>query len=242
MFLGMASFMTLFGLFDIEHPWTLEHWRAVLSDEAFLESIWNTLLMAFGAGIFSVVLFSLIAYFTVRSTFKLRAILDFVSWLPFAVPGILFGVGLLYVFLDTPFFRPLYGSILLLIIATVISSMTLGTQIIKSNMMQLGRELEEASRVTGATWWRTFTHVVVPILIPILLLVGILNFISAARDIASVALLATPDTKTLALVQLDYTVEGRYEPAAVVSFVVIALSTGVALLARALGLRIGIRN
>jgi iron(III) transport system permease protein len=241
-FLGMASFMTLFGFFDIEHPWTLEHWRAVLSDEAFLESIWNTLLMAFGAGIFSVVLFSLIAYFTVRSTFKLRAILDFVSWLPFAVPGILFGVGLLYVFLDTPFFRPLYGSILLLIIATVISSMTLGTQIIKSNMMQLGRELEEASRVTGATWWRTFTHVVVPILIPILLLVGILNFISAARDIASVALLATPDTKTLALVQLDYTVEGRYEPAAVVSFVVIALSTGVALLARALGLRIGIRN
>ncbi len=241
-FLGLASIMKLFGFFEIKDPFTLQHWRIVLSDETFAGAIWNTLLMATGAGMLSIVLFSLVAYFTVRTTYKLRSVLDFVSWLPFAVPGILFSVGLLYVFLDTPLFRPLYGSISLLVIATVISSMTLGVQIIKSNMMQLGPELEEASRITGASWWRTFTHVVVPILIPVLLLVGILNFISAARDIASVALIATADTKTLALLQLDYMVEGRYEPAAVVSFVVIVLSTGVALLARALGLRIGIRD
>jgi ABC-type Fe3+ transport system permease subunit len=69
-----------------------------------------------------------------------------------------------------------------------------------------------------------------------------MNFIGAARDIASIALLASADSKSLALLQLDYMVEGRYEPAAVVSFVVIALSTGLALLARAVGLRIGIRN
>jgi iron(III) transport system permease protein len=130
----------------------------------------------------------------------------------------------------------------LLVLATVVSSMTLGTQIIKSNMMQLGHELEEASRVTGATWWYTFTRVVLPIMMPVLLLVGVMNFISAARDVASVALIATGDTKTLALLQLDFMVEGRTEPAAVVSLVVVAMSTGVALLARALGLRIGIRN
>ena len=67
-----------------------------------------------------------------RTTFRARALLDFVSWLPFAVPGILFGVGLLYVFLNSPLFRPLYGTMVLLIIATTISSLTLGTQIIKS--------------------------------------------------------------------------------------------------------------
>ncbi len=130
----------------------------------------------------------------------------------------------------------------LLILATVISSMTLGTQIIKSNMMQLGNELEEASRVTGATWWHTFTRVVLPILIPVLLLVGVINFIGTARDIASVALVATADTKTLALLQLDYMVEGRYEAGAVTSIVMITMSTGLALLARFFGLRIGIRN
>ncbi len=109
-------------------------------------------------------------------------------------------------------------------------------------MMQLGNELEEASRVVGASWWRTFTRVVLPIMVPVLLLVGVMNFIHAARDIASVALVATADTKTLALLQLDYMVEGRYEAASVASFVVILMSTGIALLARALGLRIGIRS
>ena len=241
-FVGLASTMKLFGFFNIPDPYTLEHWITVLNDETFTQSVVNTLLMAGGAGIFSVVLFSLIAYFTVRTQFKARALLDFVSWLPFAVPGILFGVGLLFVFLESPLFRPIYGTMWLLIIATVVSSMTLGTQIIKSNMMQLGHELEEASRVTGATWWRTFTRVVLPILVPVLLLVGVMNFISAARDIASVALVATAETKTLALLQLDYMVEGRYETAAVASFVVIILSTGIALLARALGLRVGIKT
>jgi iron(III) transport system permease protein len=198
--------------------------------------------MSSGAGVFSVVLFSLIAYFAVRTTYKLRSLLDFTSWLPFAVPGLLFGVGLLYVFLESPIFRPLYGTMWLLIIATVVTSMTLGVQIIKSNMMQLGFELEEASRVSGGSWWRTYTQVVLPIMAPILLLVGVMNFISAARDIASIALLASADTKSLALLQLDYMVEGRYEPAAVVSFVVIALSTGLALVVRAVGLKVGIKH
>jgi iron(III) transport system permease protein len=241
-FVTLASFMKLFGFFSIPDPYTVEHWVTIFKDEIFVQSIGNTLLMSAGAAILAVVLFSLVAYFTVRTTFKARAILDFVSWLPFAVPGILFGVGLLFVFLESPLFRPLYGTMWLLILATVVSSMTLGTQIIKSNMMQLGHELEEASRVTGATWWHTFTRIVLPIMVPVLLLVGVMNFIGAARDVASVALLATADTKTLALLQLDYMVEGRYEAGAVASLVVVIMSTGLALLARGFGLRIGIRN
>ncbi len=241
-FVALASFMKLFGFFNIPDPYTVEHWVTIFTDEIFLQSIGNTLLMAGGAAIFAVVLFSLVAYFTVRTTFKLAPLLDFVSWLPFAVPGILFGVGLLFVFLESPLFRPLYGTMWLLILATVVSSMTLGTQIIKSNMMQLGHELEEASRIAGATWWHTFTRVVLPIMVPVLLLVGIMNFIGAARDVASVALVATADTKTLALLQLDYMVEGRYEAGAVASLVVVFMSTGIALVARSMGLRIGIRN
>jgi iron(III) transport system permease protein len=189
----------------------------------------------------AVILFPLIAYFTVRSAFRGRAVLDFLSWIPFAIPGVLLGVGLLYVFLGDPVFRPLYGTLWLLIIAIVASHMTMGTQIVKTNMIQLGAELEEAGRVAGATWWGTYRRVVMPIMMPVLLVVGVMIFVTAARDIASVALLATNESRTLALLQLDYMVDGRYEYAAVVSVVVIALSTGVALLVRALGLRLGIR-
>ncbi|MGE5539501.1 MAG: ABC transporter permease [Gemmatimonas sp.] len=241
-FLGLASVMKLFGFFDIPQPWTLDHWHTVFGDEAFRQSIFNTLTLAGGASVFAVVLLSLIAYFAVRSAYRGRALLDFVSWLPSAVPGLLFGLGLLYVFLEIPFFRPLYGTMWLMILAVVVSHMTFGTQILKSNLLQLSQDLEEASTVAGASWLHTFTRVILPIIVPAVLLVGTTSFITAARDVASVALVATAGTKTLSLLQLDYMVNGRYGAAAVISFVVIALSTGLALLARALGLRIGIRN
>ena len=241
-FLGLGSLMKLFGFFEIKDPWTIDHWRVVFNDETFRQSVVNTIIMSSGAAILAVVLMSLVAYFSVRSTYRGRALLDFVSWLPFAVPGILFGLGLLYVFLEIPMFRALYGSMWLLIIATVVSSMTFGTQVLKTHMLQLSQDLEEASRVVGASWLRTLTRVVLPIIVPAVLLVGTMNFIGAARDVASVALVATAGTKTLALLQLDYMVQGRYGAAAVISFVVIGMSTGLALLARGLGLRIGLRN
>jgi iron(III) transport system permease protein len=241
-FLLLGTFMSLFGFFHIANPWTLENWRRVFADPIFLGSLKNTLLMASGAAVLAVGCFSIIAYITVKTKFVWRGLLDFISWFPSAVPGILMGIGLLWLFLDVRLFRPLYGSILLLILATVIGGITLGTQLLKSNLLQLGRELEEASRTMGASWWTTYRRIVVPLMLPTLILVGVLSFIHAARDISNVALLATSSSRTLALLQLDFMVSGRYESAAVVATIVMLLTTGVAVLARFLGLRIGIRR
>ena len=241
-FLTAGTFMSLFGFFHIEQPWTLLNWQRVFRDPIFLGSLRNTLLMATGAGLLSVFAFSMVAYVIVKTKFALRFVLDFISWLPSTVPGILMGIGLLWLFLDSPFLRPLYGSIWLLILATVIGSITLGTQIIKSNLLQLGKELEEASWTAGASWWSTYRRIMVPLLLPTLILVGVLNFIHAARDISTVALLASSSSRTLALLQLDFMVSGRYESAAVVATMVMILTTGVALAARAFGLKLGLRT
>jgi iron(III) transport system permease protein len=238
----IASFQKLLGFFDIPDPWTLKHWAAVLSEGAFSDAALNTMLLASGAGLLSIVLVSLIAYFIVRSRYPGRGLLDFLSWLPFAIPGILFGLGLLMVFLGPAIFRPLYGTIWLMIFAQVVASLTLGTQIVRTNIMQLGPELEEASRISGGNWVFTFRRIVLPIIVPVCVLVGVLNFIFAARDVSTVALLATKETRTLSLLQLDYMMDGNYERAAVLSIVVIAVTTGVALLARIFGLRLGIRE
>jgi iron(III) transport system permease protein len=234
----MATFMKLFGFFHIPNPWTLANWQRVIDDPVFLISLKNTILMGLGATFLSVLLFSLIAYIVVRSKLAGRAILDFVSWLPIALPGILLGIGLLWLFLDNAVFRPIYGTVTLLVIATVIGTMPLGTQIIKSNMIQIGAELEEASRVVGASWWYTYRTIVLPIMTPVLVLVGLTSFISAARDISHVALLATHRSRTLALLQLDFMVAGHYEGAAVVSTLVVGLSTGLALITCFFGLRL----
>ena len=44
--------------------------------------------------------------------------------------------------------------------------MPLGVQIIKSGLMQLGGELEEASRIAGASWWTTYRRIVLRLMAP----------------------------------------------------------------------------
>jgi iron(III) transport system permease protein len=241
-FLGLTTCMRLFGFFTLPDPWTLEHWRRVLNDPIFLRSFGNTLVLGGGTALLAVVCYPAIAYAAVRTRFGGRHVLDFLSWLPVAVPGIILGLGFLWFFLGTPVFRPLYGTVAVLILATTITSMTLGVQLLKSSLLQLGDELEEASRVAGASWFHTFRRVILPIQAPVLVTVGTVAFIAAARNVAGVALLVTSRNRPLAMLQLDYMVDGRYEAAAVVGMIVMLLTSGVALVARGLGQRIGIHT
>lgn len=235
----MATFMKVFGHFEIAQPWTVAHWAEVLADPLFLQAVRNTFIIAGAAAVLSVIVSALIAYILVRTQFRLRAALDVITWLPQALPGMLLGLGMVWIVLS--FFKPLYGSLTLLVLVTVIGGMTIGVQIIKSNMLQLGAELEEASRVSGASWLRTMFRVVVPPLMPVLVLVATLNFVAASRDVSNIILLASGQSTTLALLQLDYMVAPLWESATVVSVVMMLISTGVALAARAFNLRLGIR-
>jgi iron(III) transport system permease protein len=239
-FLVLASFMARFGYFDVAKPWTMLHWSRVFEDSVFLQSFKNTLVLAGATALIAVALFTLIAYIIIRTRFVGRAALDVVSWLPSMLPGIILGLGLLSLFLGTPLLRPLYGSMALLIIATVISSMTLGVQVIKGALSQLAGELEEAAKVAGGSSWRCFRDIVLPLIMPSLLLVGAVSFIAAARNVSTVALISTSRTRPLSLLQLDFLVDSRYESAAVVGIIVVLLTTGVALILRVIGLRTGI--
>lgn len=239
-FLMLGTFMLRFGHFNLPEPWTLIHWSQVLDDPVFLGSLTNTLILALGTAVVAVVLFTAISYIVIRTRFVGRAALDFASWLPSSLPGIILGVGLLSISLGTPFLRPLYGSMLLMIIATVVSSMTIGVQILKGNFVQLGCELEEAAQVCGGSGWNAVRDILLPIISPALLLVGALSFISAARNVSTVALLASSTTRPLSLLQLDYLVEYRYESAAVAGVIVVLIAAGVALIARVFGLRAGL--
>jgi iron(III) transport system permease protein len=180
----------------------------------------------------------LIAYIIVRTRFFGRHALDFISWLPFTVPGILLSLGLLTMFLLPPL-RPIYGSIFILIMAGIISGMPLAVQITKSNLLQLGAELEEASWLTGGSWWHTYRHVVIPLLRPTLVVVALIAFIGAARNVAQVALLSNAQNRPLSMLQLDYMAEGKFEVAAVVACCILFLTVGLALVARAFGYKAG---
>jgi iron(III) transport system permease protein len=237
-----GTFMKLFGFFNIAHPWTLDNWRATLSDPVLLRSLWNTLAIGLGSGLIGVFFYSFIAYMIVKTRDRGRWLLDFLSWLPWSIPGILLGVALLWTFLQTKIFLPLYGTIYLLMVAMVIKSMPFGTQMIKSVLLQLGNDLEEASKVCGGTWFDTFRRVIFPLTLPALITVGLVGFISAARDISTVVLLGSGRSRTLSLLMLDFAAGAEFEKATVVAVMVVGLVVIAALIARGLGGQVGIRD
>ena len=237
-FMVLGSFMEFFGYFDVPDgaftPW---HWITVLSDPLFLGAFWDTIVIATMAALTAMLLFPAIAYLLVRTRYPGRGVLDFLTWIPTTIPGIVIGLAFLWVFLETPVLRPLYGTKAGLILAFTMAGMALGVQLIKAGIIQISTELEEAARVGGASWLYTMRHVVVPLVAPTVVVVGVLAFVTAARAVSTPILLASRETQTLAVFQLKYIEAGNLEAASVVGVVVLLLSTGVALVARMLGLR-----
>ena len=236
-----GSFMTRFGFFNLPKTWTLEYWHMALNDPRILLGLKNTLIVAGSAAIFGVIIFSLIGYVLVRTKLPGRGVLDSICWLPSAIPGVLAGLGLLWMFLGTPIFRPFYGTLFLLVIASVLGGVTLATQILKANFVQLGKELEEASRMSGAGFWKTYFTVVLPLMAQTMVLVGVLKFMFASQHTSGIILLATSESRTLSLLALDQVAAGYREVASITVIMIMALTLGVALIARSFGLKVGIR-
>ncbi|MDE2765697.1 MAG: ABC transporter permease subunit, partial [Chloroflexota bacterium] len=242
-FLVVGTFMKLWGYFTgLPEPWTLDNWREVLTDSLFLGSLRSTLVIGFGSALLGIVWFSLIAYVIVRTKFRLRMGLDFLSWLPWALPGIILGLGFLWMVLGVPILRPLHSTTFVLILIVTLGSITVGTQMFKSNLLQLGHDMEEASRISGGSWLYTYRRVLLPLMTPTVISVGLVTFVFAARDVSRVALLASSQNRPLALLQLDFLTGYNLEAASVVGVIIIFLTTGVAVAARLIGLRIGIQS
>jgi len=239
----VGSVMTRVGFFNAVPIWTMDHWGEVFKQKTFQDALGTTLTIAVTAGLLSPIIFSLLAYVIVRTRQRGRSLLDAMIWASAAMPGLLLGFGLLLMFLVTPGLRLLFGTIWVLMIVVTINGVTTGTNVFKGVLLQLGASLEEAGRVAGAGWIRTYIRIVIPVLMPTMVLVGMINFVAAAGATSSVVLLASRDTTTLSLLALQLGASGgRLEEASIISVIIAILTVGVALPMRALALRLGVRH
>src|SRR5690606_3757250 len=120
------------------------NWRAVLGRGDAARALWNTLMLGAMSAVSAMIIFTVIAYVVVRSRSRAARVLDFITWLPALVPGVVLSLGLLQSFSSLPIFRVFYGTLGSLVVAILIGTVTVGVQYLKTSMRQLGRELEEA--------------------------------------------------------------------------------------------------
>ena len=236
--LVMGTFMEFFGNFDVENTWTVRHWTSVFADPVFLRSLKNTLILGLGSAVVGTLLYALTSYMIVRTRLPGRGVVDILSWLPWALPGVLISLALLWAVLGSgEYIRLIYGTVSVLVLAIIIKEMPLGTQIIKAGVMQISNELEEASSTAGASWLAGFRRILLPLLRPTMAAVAIITFISAARDIPTVIFLSTHQTRTLSLLMLDYIADANKEKSAVLGVFLVLLIFALLLIGRLLGFR-----
>jgi iron(III) transport system permease protein len=191
-----------------------------------------------GVALLVILVYSTVAYRLVRGSPKVARVSELLLWAPWAVPGILMSLGLLWLFLGTPLRSALYGTLLGIILAVVIKESPFSTLFFKSALLQVGAELEECARVSGASWFRTYFTILLPLLAPTAITVGLLSFLSAIRDISTTVMLYSPTSRPLSILMLEYSFAGEMERSACIGVLVTVFALLITIGGRALGFRL----
>lgn len=225
--------------------WTLHYWIGQSDPSfaqgipgiAFNDDIVRALTITLGLGVavaFTGMFVGLLASYTTARHREgwMSAAITQVSFLPLLVPGIAFGAAYI-AYLGAPIgpFPALYGTFALLVIAATAYLLPFSVQTGRAVIQQVGGELEESARMTGAGFARRLSAITVPLAIRGLTAGGILIFVKIVRDLSLVVLLFTPTMPVLSVVAYRYASEGFAQFANAITVVILFVSIAASLLA-----------
>jgi iron(III) transport system permease protein len=217
---------------------TLDTYGSVMGQEAALRAFGNSLLLAVATATAVMLVMAIASWIVVRSRLPGRWLVDNLASLPLAIPGLVLGVALLFVYLRLPV--PVYGTLWILLLAYFTRFMPYGMRYAASAMHQIGSELEESARTSGATFSQAFRRVTLPLLLPGLLAGWIYVVIVAMRELSSSILLYTPETEVLAVRIFVLYEGGQFTDLAALGIVMVLLLACLAGVAYRLGARVGV--
>lgn len=175
--------------------YTLDHYKALFTDERTWRPIWNSLQMGFIATIGNIIFGVAAAYAMVRLNFKGKTLLDVLITIPWALPGTVVAVNLIAAFSTENVFtfnQVLIGSFWILPLAYFIRHLPLVFRSTSASLMQLDQSVEEASRSLGAGWWLTFRKIVLPLTLSGVIAGTLLAFVQSIGEfVASILIYST---------------------------------------------------
>jgi iron(III) transport system permease protein len=161
----------------------------------------NTVTLVFWVPTLSLIFGLAISWIVVRSNLRGRFLYDWVSFLPHAVPSMVFALAaVIFALFVVPQSVPIYGTITILVVVFVLVRISLVTRVLNGALLQINRELEDAANVNGIGTLSTLWKVIVPLLLPAILNLWIWNALLAYRELTVAAFMVTQDNITLPVV------------------------------------------
>ena len=235
-----SSFIPYYGVpsWELAAKMTLANYQYIINYPLAWTAFKNSFYLSVGSATLVMLLTSVIAWITVKTKLPGRGLLDTVTFIPIAMPGIVLGVSLIWVYLTLPI--PIYGTIWVLLLAYITKFMPYGVRAASASMIQINKELEEASLTAGGTWFQTFWKVILPLLMPGFTAGWIYISIIALRELSTSILLYSYNSTVLSIMAFDLWEGGQYTYVCALGVLMVLLLVTMAFTARKLGAKIGI--
>ena len=218
----IGSFFKFFGFYSWEML-TLEHYVAVWENREFWRGLGNTMLLGLIGATTTMVLGAVVAYISARTKWRGRTLIDSLAWLPWMMPGMVLGIGFLWGFAMLPGPLPIYGTIWALMLAYMALGTPIATRVMNAAYAQLSYDLEECSRVHGASWWQTLWRILIALAWPSFAVGWVLTFFGIMRELSASILLYSVGSEVLSVVLLKLWSNGRAEQVSVIGLFMMLL-------------------
>ena len=177
----------------------LTHFIQVLTSPSVRTAMINTLILGAAAATLVTAVCAVAGWCVARRVSGGRLI-DALAALPLVFPAIVLGLAYLQILVHGV---ALYGTLLSLILVSVIAYLPYGLRYAQLGVIQIHPELEEAAGIAGAGYSGTFLRIVLPLLMPALISCWLFVFLLAVRAMALVLLLAGPESQVVAVSLFD---------------------------------------
>ncbi len=196
-------------------------WR----DGTVARALWNTTVLALATSCATILLAVLVSWLIVRRPKQADGLAHYlatVSFLPQCVPSIVIGLAFIFVYVRSPI--PIYGTLWIIALAMTTRYLAYSSRTTTSALMQVHRELEEASQMAGAPWSRTLRRVTMPLLAPAMINVFLWVAVHAMQELSMALMLYNPSTVVVSTMIWSMWQNGRTADAAVLGVVLSLLS------------------
>ena len=197
-------------------------------------ALYNTFVLGIASATICTVIAVVISYLTTREAVTGHKALGFLATAPVAIPGIVLGVGLFLSYTRPPFV--LYGTLWILLLAFLTLSMPAAYQQMQSAFKAIHPELEDASRILGATRLRALREITAPLLRTSVIATWCFVFVGTIRELSAAVMLFTSETKVISVLIFDLNESGDLAAISVLGLIMLVVTSAIVALANRLRL------
>lgn len=184
--------------------------------------LFNSFFLSITATLLCAILGSIVAYITERKKPKGAALLDLSIMAPFILPGTVVSIALLSAFSGNSAIR-LTGTYTIIIISYMIRRTPYVYRSVSAQLTQLNPSLEEASTISGASWFYTFRKVSVPLIMPAIISGSIMTLTTLLQELSTTILLYSGKTRTVPIQIYGAVQDGKLGEASALSVILLVV-------------------